>query len=253
MKECELSGCSNVFDETKHQNKKPQRFCSRKCANKYIAKNKSFNKVCIVCSKQYPAKAPNQKICSRECFIEHRKARKKITQKINEKEWICKYCNNSFFRDRKRNGFCSRSCASKYYIEEGISPKVQDNSPPFIRTSKPQIRLWEYVKEKYKNHNFESEKRINFEDGTHCYVDIVSFSRKVIVEYYGDFWHANPKKYNSDTIHPKINKKSKEIWARDEQRNKKLIDLGYNVIIVWGSDFIKSDSYQTILENNIAL
>lgn len=119
MKQCELDGCSNTFDETKLQNKNPQRFCSRECANKHIAANKSFNKECIICYKEYKAKAPNQKTCSKECFVEHRKAKRDSRREKNKKEWICRYCNKSFFRERKRNGFCSRSCASKHYIENG--------------------------------------------------------------------------------------------------------------------------------------
>lgn len=72
--------------------------------------------------------AANQKTCLEQCFVEHRKNRRKVLAKIKTKEnqkknWKCKFCNNLFSRDRYRNGFCTRSCASQFYIQNGTYDK----------------------------------------------------------------------------------------------------------------------------------
>lgn len=62
---------------------------------------------------------------------------------------------------------------------------------------------------------------------------------KVVVEFYGDFWHANPKMYFADEI-VRDNITTKEIWEKDNERICKLIGGGYDVIVVWESDFKKN-------------
>lgn len=62
------------------------------------------------------------------------------------------------------------------------------------------------------------------------------------VEFNGDEWHANPKFY-SDNDTPKIFRKksikptSKDIWKNDEEKNRVLTDIGYNVKVVWENDY----------------
>lgn len=62
---------------------------------------------------------------------------------------------------------------------------------------------------------------------------------KTLLEVNGDFWHANPKFYNSDDIlnfsntnHPK----AKEIWKKDEKNRKVAEDNGYKVIYLWENE-----------------
>lgn len=84
--------------------------------------------------------------------------------------------------------------------------------------------------------SFKSEQRIG-----RYQVDEVDFDKKVIVEVYGDFWHANPKKYNETDILPHFPKKkpAKNIWKYDNKRQQFLESLGYKVIILWESDIKK--------------
>jgi hypothetical protein len=68
-----------------------------------------------------------------------------------------------------------------------------------------------------------------------------------IIEFYGDFWHANPKLYESDFVFERDNMKktAKLIQDRDIRRVKKIEDFGYEVYIVWESEF-KTDRHKTI-------
>lgn len=73
---------------------------------------------CLVCEKEISTRY-NRKTCSKECFREHRNAYQKRRRIENAKTFECRFCGKGFKRYRRRNGFCSRSCASKKYIQDG--------------------------------------------------------------------------------------------------------------------------------------
>lgn len=61
----------------------------------------------------------------------------------------------------------------------------------------------------------------------------------VIIEFYGDYWHANPKKYmHSESIQYPAGSYmlAEEVWQKDKKKIDIACDLGYNVLIIWESD-----------------
>jgi G:T-mismatch repair DNA endonuclease (very short patch repair protein) len=78
-------------------------------------------------------------------------------------------------------------------------------------------------------------------------VDIFILEKNIIIEYYGDYWHCNPKKYSEDKIVKQNKKKAGEIWNYDTKRKKELEKLNYKVFIVWESDFKKNK--EEIIQN----
>lgn len=61
-----------------------------------------------------------------------------------------------------------------------------------------------------------------------------------IIEFFGDYWHANPSKYTPDftVVYPGgVKKQAQDIWISDENRVKSLIELGYEVLIIWEKDY----------------
>ena len=71
-----------------------------------------------------------------------------------------------------------------------------------------------------------------------------------VIEFFGDYWHANPKIYEKDEL---INHRSgkirmvSEVWKEDKDRikNIKKVDYIRGIMIVWESDY-RSDSEKTI-------
>ena len=57
------------------------------------------------------------------------------------------------------------------------------------------------------------------------------------MEFYGDFWHMNPKLFKNTSINSVNKKSAEEIWSIDKIRNEALKSLGWDVIIVWESEF----------------
>jgi hypothetical protein len=69
------------------------------------------------------------------------------------------------------------------------------------------------------------------------YLYDMALSNKII-EYNGDYWHANPAKYDSITYVNKHNNQAfSEIRARDEDKLQVAIDNGYSLLTIWESDY----------------
>lgn len=58
------------------------------------------------------------------------------------------------------------------------------------------------ISEKYRNKSIKINNRI-------FYPDAIDAQNKIIYEFYGDFWHGNPKIFNANDVN-KYNKKN--IW-----------------------------------------
>ena len=66
--------------------------------------------------------------------------------------------------------------------------------------------------------------------------DVFIPSLNLIIEYNGDYWHCNPKKYKSDYFNQKKQKTAKELWEYDKNKIDLIKEKGYNLEIVWESD-----------------
>lgn len=76
---------------------------------------------------------------------------------------------------------------------------------------------------------------ITLADQSHIYPDIYIPRFDLIIEFYGTYWHADPRKYSDDVpVHDGI--PAKEIWKRDAERLKK---FGGDSYVVWESDYKK--------------
>jgi very-short-patch-repair endonuclease len=71
-----------------------------------------------------------------------------------------------------------------------------------------------------------------------CDIYIPKFN--LIIEYNGDYWHCNPKKYEPNFINKVKNKTAKEIWDYDKSKVDLILEKGYNLEIVWESDLKKN-------------
>jgi hypothetical protein len=69
-----------------------------------------------------------------------------------------------------------------------------------------------------------------------------------VIEFNGDYWHCNPKLYESIDTGPG-NKTAQEIWDRDAKKIQTARNLGFRVLTVWESDYIKNK--QKIIEEVI--
>ena len=62
----------------------------------------------------------------------------------------------------------------------------------------------------------------------------------MIIEYQGDYWHANPNKYPSGTSIKIFGKGSvivDAIWTRDKNKKELAEQCGYTIKYIWETDY----------------
>ena len=82
------------------------------------------------------------------------------------------------------------------------------------------------------------------EDKVYYMLDFYCQDNNKVIEFYGDYWHANPKIYNENDIVDYPNNKSltaKDVWDKDEQRIARIKkQLKCDILIIWQKDFIEN-------------
>lgn len=61
-----------------------------------------------------------------------------------------------------------------------------------------------------------------------------------IYEYYGDYWHGNPKVFDQEKINKVKCKTFGQLYRQTIDRENTLKNAGYNIISIWESDWGKS-------------
>lgn len=74
--------------------------------------------------------------------------------------------------------------------------------------------------------------------GAMC-VDECHKELKIVIEYNGDYWHCNPETWKPDDYNKAIKMFAKDKWHSDFKRKMMLKKIGYRVIVVWESEWIK--------------
>jgi len=137
--------------------------------------------------------------------------------------------------------------------EDEAKKKIADHHSPKTSVSIAELKFIEMLElrlgyeipytaknKQYSIWNNDANK-INFFDVT----DDVAMK---IIEFHGDYWHCNPKQYESTYVHSIIRSTAKEIWHKDYLKIQTAINRGFQVKVVWWSDFI-ADPEKVITES----
>lgn len=68
-------------------------------------------------------------------------------------------------------------------------------------------------------------------------VDILIKEKMLVIEFFGDFWHMRPGNFDESYINPISKLSAKEKRNIDNLKIEQLIALGYDVVVVWESDW----------------
>ncbi|MFZ4795968.1 MAG: zinc-ribbon domain-containing protein [Bacteroidia bacterium] len=77
-------------------------------------------------------------------------------------------------------------------------------------------------------------------------VDAYVEETNTIYEFYGDFWHGNPKIYNPEKNNYKNKKKFKELYYKTIKRENEITKAGYKIITIWENEFEKANKLKKI-------
>ena len=221
---------------------------------------------CVICYEEFES-ARIAKTCSDNCRLKRHKNTRKLSDGNIIVTRLCRLCGESFNAKRyKTKSFCNRSCASKFHIQNGTYDKWKACKPMLGRqvTADQIERQKNTMIRKYGvscGYNLSKARRISKQQTviyaivkeidqtalieklvpkSKYFADIILFDKKKIIEYNGDYWHCNPKKYMPDYFNKKTKKYAKDIWENDLKRRTSLEKLGYSILCIWESDFIDS-------------
>lgn len=150
------------------------------------------------------------------------------------------------FQDTRRN-----TMLKKYGVTSSVFLPTYERCTG--RRSKLQKRVEDWLRN--QNVNFEWEVPNMFEKFNDTLqrvynpiVDILLREKKVVIEVYGDKWHANPTLYKAQDIIPRWDGEvtAEKIWTLDTCRTEQIKSFGYRVIVLWEKD-IRFDEEQTKL------
>lgn len=83
------------------------------------------------------------------------------------------------------------------------------------------------------------EYKINKEGGGIWMYDFADLKNKKIIEFHGDMFHGNPKKYLAEDYPNPFNKelKAKSIWEKDKQKEEIVHQNGFDMLVIWDSEY----------------
>lgn len=72
------------------------------------------------------------------------------------------------------------------------------------------------------------------------------FSRETntVYEFWGDYWHGNPKTFNSDAFNFQANKTFGELYEKTQKKRQRIFDAGFKLIEIWESDYLTLRKHQ---------
>lgn len=87
-------------------------------------------------------------------------------------------------------------------------------------------------------------KEFSLKDKSIFLYDFTDMKTKKIIEYNGDQYHANPNIYDADDFphpyHKTHNYCASKIWEKDEIKKQLAIENGFEILVIWDSDYRKT-------------
>lgn len=101
-------------------------------------------------------------------------------------------------------------------------------------------RLEEYLGEKLK-YTFQTQQFCIWSPAAQqpFFYDVCCSKRMKIIEFNGDYWHANPLKYKPEQIINQVGKTASQIWEHDQIKISAAAQRGFSIMTVWESEFIQ--------------
>jgi hypothetical protein len=216
----------------------------------------------------YVCKSCNEKIkfCVNEKSLLNRNLkRKNICKKCSLKKQIGS--SNSFYGKKhmektkkqisnKKIGICTsnhskkpeyRKLYSKLAKERWASGKMESTRIKLSNLMKSRImngKLKGYIRSKAELKIVDEIQNLgiivieNFKIKTKVF-DIYIPKFNLLIEYNGDYWHCNPKKYSPNYFNSKKNKTAEEIWNYDKNKLDLAKKYNYTCETIWESDYKK--------------
>jgi G:T-mismatch repair DNA endonuclease (very short patch repair protein) len=233
--------CNKTFDYHFRPERGDRQFCGRSCASKYHIHKGDFDSWRL---RTNPIQGEQRKCLNPACSSLVYLAPRLIK---SGKGKACSFeCKKTYFSQLflgKKNPFYGKKLSEESKLKQKTT--LQTNYPGTANAfslskrrtkTRPQIAIFKHVCTKYEDLNFEIEKRLTKQDKEY-FGDVVSFRKKILIEFNGDYWHCNPEKYEPNFYHQVKKIRAHEIWANDAKRLETISSLGYRIHVIWESEY----------------
>lgn len=163
--------------------------------------------------------------------------------------------DKGFIKYKEKNSKCSHTLENmirRYGEEDGLTRYIIHKKNLYflnkkIGSSKIAENLFDIIYKKlinYKENIFyikeNREYFLNDKENKKFYLYDFTFIKdniKFIIEFNGDFWHANPDIYNENFFHTVKRMSAKEMWQDDKKKIDFAKKKDFNVLIIWEKDY----------------
>lgn len=236
--------------------------------------------ICQRCQVEFSSRVSGRKFCSNECYWVDKKGKKKLEgfgEKVSKalkgkpRPWALGENNPNFGNKaqqpyREKLLMACRERGSTWGEEDCKKHSERMKGSSNWMTGKNHTEdtkkfLSEKQKERHEKGFYRKSSKISFPErvvlqllrsvgfsvehqfqipGVRYHYDFFIPSKNMVVEFYGNYWHANPKFYPPGTF-LRIKNSGEflvdEIWEKDKQRIAVAENRGYLTAIIWESDF----------------
>ena len=77
--------------------------------------------------------------------------------------------------------------------------------------------------------------------------DYGNIEKRKLVEFYGTYWHADPRFFDKDHKHLQKNQSAAQIQSRDQAKRTYAINQGFTIFVIWEHDWYKNKA--SVLEH----
>lgn len=118
----------------------------------------------------------------------------------------------------------------KHHTSEALR-KICANTPTaFFNKSNGEKELQAYIES--------LDNKVQFNQGIGPYnCDVVLEVKKIVIEYFGDYWHCNPNRFAAQDYNKRLHCTASVRWQKDELKKTYFENLGFTYIVVWESDW----------------
>lgn len=232
---------------------------NRKCSQcgKLIF-DQSKTGMCGECYKHFPKTGKMNPFYGKHHSAETINSIKEKTKTASENLW-----KNENYRNKVLNAVIGLKRSEKFKHEQSERVKKQFNDPyqrkirsdkmkeswqngnivftpnPSTNRSKQELLFFTKLKEIINNAlDKQVIKYVKNNKNRWLFPDVLIPDKKIIIEFNGSFWHADPRRFNStDIVHRNIT--AAEIWKTDKYKKDLYQQLGYKYLCVWSDDFKK--------------
>lgn len=126
---------------------------------------------------------------------------------------------------------------NKIKEKKANNPKAYSHSSPFADEFFSQLISKLGSTDHIHCHTLGKEYCVMSKEKLLYFYDFVDTLKGKVIEFNGDYWHANPEVYSKDWINTHNGLVASEIWARDSDKIKAIKEeRGYSVLVIWEKD-----------------